>query len=447
MQAGHFQEYVPAMKYFLCAFLFSTTALAQYESDIQRGLLTQKFRSPGGITEECVMGQRFPDWPYSEAQNTKALKDEAKLCNIDFYDKGPGAISVRPKLNSTNPGVLFIGTNEKVLAKYKSSVSCSYTPSIISYYQISQMFGGVLKVPAATIRTVDFNTHKEIRQEALEMLKQLGLSEKLIGKTWRDSWGLAYKNPNSQRGQRVFTGDQKQIYGALVSNPRGEEKYKEIYGNRSSYDKRFEVMVSQRPYKLVTNPESLTRLVGTSTEQEGLQALVQMRDVSDMLVLDYILGQRDRPGNIHYYEMLYYSNDGVTWDKMKLANADKEGAHQSAKYQIPIKEMVLKDNDCGVVKGNMAREHGLLNGLRHMSPNTYRQVLQLAQAWETDSANVNDYVSREWLFTVSDIKSVKKDLLDLRDQLYRTCKSGELSLDLDLARHYSGSGPLPACEL
>lgn len=444
---------------FVGSFLFlSLPVLAQhYSPAIDRGLITQKFKSPSGLVEECVVPKPLPHFP--KAQDEALLQTEASLCSYNFYSTDSGVVGVCPKLNSTNPGIDIyqIAKNVKApfqsrscalanipepkISKFKQSVSCSYTPSILSYYQLAKAIGN-LNIPPAVVRTMDVQEHQRLRAQAQAILRGRGHTNQLIYKTWSGSWGSAYSSPRSSQGQKVFTGDLKQIYGAMSVNPSDEERYREVYGSWRRYDDRHVAMKSQPVYQNLMNRRNLEALVGRSPSAEAVQTLVQMKDVADMLVIDYILGQWDRPGNIHYLLKMYYSSDGITWSKIDVKSAATAGEHHSAKYKYQIKEMILKDNDCGIVKGNATKRFGLISNISHISPQTYQVVQQLARSW----SSLRDHAKTEWLFTDSDFRLVGNDLQSLSQLLRSRCQSGQLSLDLDLSRHFGGHGPIHSCD-
>ena len=44
---------------------------------------------------------------------------------------------------------------------------------------------------------------------------------------------------------------------------------------------------------------------------------------------------------------------------------------------VQVKTMMLKDNDCGVSKQNIARQAALIDRVAHIDPDVYQRVLQL----------------------------------------------------------------------
>jgi hypothetical protein len=168
-----------------------------------------------------------------------------------------------------------------------------------------------------------------------------------------------------------------------------------------------------------------------------------------VIVLDTLMNQQDRFGNIHYLETFYYrdttdlNSDGTPKLKSSKTLTAAEAAKVSA---VKVKQMLLKDNDCGVDKQNIAMEAGLLNRVAHVDPITYRGILHLDAI--ADSTETKTFFLQELIFTPNDYANVRKNLNDLAVTLHRNCTQGRLRLDLDLHRHFSDQPLKPqSCDL
>src|SRR5262249_54188011 len=150
--------------------------------------------------------------------------------------------AVCPKLNSTNPGLDIHSlpqgsTPDQVeaarckiagahkIAKYKLSSSCSYTPSILGYYHVSRMLGGIADVPPSVLRTFDLQNHISIGRAALAQTS----SGSLIHQTWASLMAQLTAGAASKRRDLLLTDDFAQSYGALSENPTDESFYKEFF--------------------------------------------------------------------------------------------------------------------------------------------------------------------------------------------------------------------------
>ncbi len=109
------------------------------------------------------------------------------------------------------------------------------------------------------------------------------------------------------------------------------------------------------------------------------QTLIQMKDVSDMILLDTLLSQEDRTRQYSLQSLL-----GTTIDengkvdrknrilklKMESLSPQKKSRQRMAQKGTLVREMILKDNDCGVdvsKRSNMMSRFPPSNKLRHMS--------------------------------------------------------------------------------
>src|SRR5689334_324393 len=130
----------------------ATDANATLSAHLQRGEKLVEHPISRRNAEVCVIPKHFAGAAYGETD----LKAEERLCAIDENTNA----AVCPKTNSTNPGIDFYSLPQgatpkrvetarcktagaKKIAKYKLSTSCSYTPSILGYYHVSRILGGI----------------------------------------------------------------------------------------------------------------------------------------------------------------------------------------------------------------------------------------------------------------------------------------------------------------
>lgn len=409
-----------------------------------------KYTSPGGATELCTKPNHFPGIKYSD----KDLKKEDTLCTYNFYKQAtdatqPGvAVAICPKLVSTMPGVdveELVGDKAafeskvcaqsdrpgKKLAKFKQSMGCTYTGSILSYYHLSRILDAS-DVPAAVIRTMDTKQHHIITKRGQQFA-----AGSFIGTLW-NQWASAEANPESF-GDILFSKDRKQIYGAMVANPRGEDRYAEI--NMGSLNGFF----ASAPVKRLYNGTALSAIAGTDFGQSAA-IVYQMKDISDMLVLDYIMSQQDRFGNIHRRMYYYWMENGKIQNEEadKLDEAVKARERTMPQGAVKLARMMLKDNDCGGRPGNEKRITDRdLQGLRHMSPKTYGRLRWLADQWAVSPA-AKEFFRHEALLGMPDlfgnahVDDTGANIKKAAAILVASCNAGTLKLDLDLGSHITG---------
>lgn len=390
--------------------------------------------------EVCVVPKHFPLGKYAG----KDIEREAGLCALDI---GVNAAACA-KLNSTNPGVLFemppkgvaldafiagqCKPDGKTEAKYKLSTSCSYTPSLLAYYHLSRVLGNIVNVPVAVVRTLDLDRHKAVAQHALHSLK----SGELIFQTWAHLNSLLQKRSSDL----IFVDGFKQTYGALQKNPRGEQKYKEFFnGSGAAGPAAFR---DKNPiYKSLTNP---VLAASRTLSQASLQQMVQLKDAGDFILLDTILGQQDRFGNIHSEMAFYYPTQNKAGEfKLKSEKDPKDVPAEAQAKVMAVKEMILKDNDCGVAKDGLVKQAKLLDRVAHMDPSTYANLMAFAKV--ADQPENKDLFIHGMLFSEKDYAKVMGNLREAVNLLKDRCTKGQLKLDLDLDLHFSGN-PLPKAD-
>lgn len=460
------------MKFSLLSLALTVSTTASAQALFQDGRTTT-FRSPGGVTEICRVPRRIagPLAGFSKFKKDD-LEAEAMLCGIDFY-AGSG---ICPKLNSTNPGVLInelpddmdkrsfernhCGEGDRqqnVIAKYKQSISCSYTPSGLAYYQLSRLLGAG-RVPVAVVRTMDKREHLRVGERASDLLRG---NADIIAKTWGQLLNAHEQRPLPRN---LFAAD-GQLYGFLAENPSGEDIYTEVSGV-GDYDSRYSRFVQQPPFRRVSSSATVETLAGGRDPARTIPMLVQMKDVSDMVLLDTLLTQDDRIGNIHFKFRWYFLENGKWEEKKSKAVRPKKGKQPNfrglfeaivpqkefdemkAKSGILVKEMILKDNDCGVDvnkrTGNMLAI-GALAKLRHMSGRTYRNFMTLAKFIDQNPDAAKDYFTKDLLFTPADYAGGSRSFLvnmnKARATLLANCRSGALKLDLNIDDTLPGAAP------
>lgn len=435
---------------FLVLTALCSTSQALNLADL-RGEWRREFRSPQGLNELCVVPKKWPGGMYKPGDSEK----ENELCSYDIYSN----MGICPKYNSTNPGVLVLAPNKKYSkesidasecnvkamgvkteAKFKQSITCSYTPSILAYYHISRALGNVGRVPPATIRTMDKTTHAQITEKAVRKLRS---SSQIIAQAWRQ-FQTVHQNPSQY--PHLVDASLSQMFGALSDNVKKEEIYTEVSG-RGSYDGRYQRFLRQRPFDRVSSSRSVSSLLGTTDFVKIAQDVTQMKDVADMVLIDTLLNQQDRIGNIHYKFFWYSINPATsriertksdtTWKNGKIVTPPEERQLLAGRKAALIKEMVLKDNDCGVGKENMMRKISALEKVRHFSYYTYQMFLSFDRALQSQGAR--NYFKDELLFSENDFNSLRANSQKAREILQGRCRAGTLRFDLDLENYVPGN--------
>ena len=440
----------------------STTDPDLYEGSLHReadrGESKVTFAVPSGRPDEvCVIPKHLPFAKYRGKDGAKDKADEMRLATYEFYRAGTaesGAVAIIPKRSSTSAAVdvytipagttrpqdltasycLGVEKSGKCVAKFKQTdnkFTTTSTASILGYYHVSRALGDICEIKPSVLRTMDIEEHKKIVRLASEMG---------VRGTIAKSWGLFahyYANPKgSEVARDLFTSDFTQIYGALLENTTGEENYSEWLNVGSSLN-------STRAFQRMADSRSAASILGSDAfTQANVQALVGMRDMSELILLDYLLAQSDRltGGNISDYSFAYYLEGG----KVKSIKASKATDIPAGSPQVVVKKLTIKDTDAGLLNSNVFEQKGYLSQIHHMHPDTYDCLQTFAQQWTADPT-VKQFFHRECTFSNSQLARFEKFLLNAASTLRTRKDNGTLHLDLDLDSYFQGatSGPVP----
>jgi hypothetical protein len=424
------------------------------QRDAERGTNTIKFQVPGGRPDEiCVIPKHLPFADYRGKDGAKDIADENQLASYDFNKAGPaqsGVIAIVPKRTSTSAAVdvyqipagtsrpdqitasycLSVEKNGKNVAKFKqtdNAYTTTSTAAILGYYHVARGLGDICEIKPAVLRTMDIEQHKKMVRLAAE----LG-AHGLVGKSWA-LFNRYYADPRgSDVAQTLFTSDFQQIYGALLENTTGEENYTEWLnaGSDLSSTRAFRQMADSRPVDAILGSRDFTQTI--------VQALVGMRDMSEMILLDYLLAQSDRltGGNISDYSFTYY-RDG---DKVKSVKTSKATDLPPDATKVVVRKLTIKDTDAGLLNANVFEKKGYLSQISHMHPKTFASLQAFATKWRDDST-VEEFFHRECTFSNSQLARFEKYLLAAASTLQSRLESGKLRLDLDLDDYFSGVAP------
>jgi hypothetical protein len=213
----------------------------------------------------------------------------------------------------------------------------------------------------------------------------------------------AHSNPS------LYTKDGKQLYGVLQANPTGEQSYPHLsdLGGVGAFaaSSEFARVTSSSPLKL-TYKDAAGKL-----KQDAVQQIVQIRDLSDMVLMDYIMSQADRfSGNMHSEKVYFWIEDGVLKSDSKKSDPTKatEQLKQIPADAVLVDRMIMKDNDAGLISGNSAKASHLLEKVSHMDSKTYDRLLDLQK--ELQKPEVAQWYQTELLFTSADFNTMKNNV-------------------------------------
>jgi hypothetical protein len=436
--------------------------------------------------EQCITLNRFSQASGSQYRLTDA-NDEAKLCGVDFTNKG---IGLCPKTWSTSPGTIVYDISQskynghpeafeaeycpkqralkgKVegverLASYKQSIngqfnqrtSATFSQASPLYYHFSRYFNATVDVPVAVIRTMDVQEHNHrVTAKGLTLAR---------GGMILNGWKVvnsAEKNPSGYVPVNEFYyGDPRYelLYGTMLK-ARGSRYGAEFNGDivGKGYSAQY-VFLQQTPaFLALANPQdfadaadaglgeskknaTVARALGANVSKE--QMMVWMKEASEIYILDYIFSQQDRPGNIDYvWEWYYVDNLGQVKpirvdsevERNAMGSIPLSGEAKGSSKAVLIQETQINDNDAGGRRyANFTKKFSLLEKIHHLNRVTYRQLVHLADDFKAKGPLYN-YLHETFYLSEGNTDLIAQNTIQAAQILENTCKAGTMKFDLD----------------
>lgn len=444
-------------------------ASAAHADDSVTGVETT-FTSPNGVAERCVRIAPMPGASYSDDD----LAAEAAFCAIDLYAP---EVALCPKTWSTSPGMILhdvskgpyagdrrafetracpegkdakdLGGGE--LAKFKPTMNAkgtsgTFSASPLLYYHLSRFLQADIGVPPAVWRSMDRQMHlTEVARPGLAISGHSHSSD-MNRAGWQvlaeaDEKPEAYKPTDD-----LYTADRSGLYGVMLRS-KGNRYNSELNGTRASgwgegqnldfqATAPFLALRSEKPLaeavaeglaEALKDPQ-IKHDMGEDTDPR--QVVFWMRDLTQIVLLDFILSQQDRVGNIDYVEHWYWVENGALKSRKAVSHGDEteplpEGA-------VKIKRTHLNDNDAGarVEYANFAKSTGMLDDLHHFPAATWRQVMALEADLRAEGP-LHAYLKGSFGLSDRQFAQLVKNTLLAAETLRSQCEAGAIQFDLD----------------
>ena len=351
------------------------------------------------------------------------------------------------------------------LAIFKHSMndretSGTYAPAALVYDHLSRWLGTQVTVPVAVEQHFPAGWYSRRVVEPGLALAHSHRASKMLVAAWTQL-ADAIKAPDSYpEAKELFLADRQTLWGASLLFT-GKRYGPEVNGTRESgwgsgQNRDFQ---HTAPFLLLRNPESLATAASQAIEDarrdptmasalpantQPMQVIWWANEVLEIVVLDYLLGQQDRVGNIDYERRWIWLADGeLRSEPAHTDNPPHPGAHK-------LSVSWLNDNDAGLRDSyaNFARKTEMLVGLRHFNPHLYRRLKDLAADFGSNgpvySAMANNYHLRS-----SEFRSVVQRMQEVDAIITRDCQAGRYRFDLD-PRYFLGPESVarkhPDCE-
>ncbi len=420
--------------------------------------------APAQATSACVV---LPPLPGSPAE-PEADRERARRCRIDFASPDT---AVCPKTWSTSPAALVYDLSatpwagrsndfqQQVCARgrtarseagaemavFKTSVngadtSATYAPASLLYDHLSRWLKTRVHVPVAVRQQFPVRWYREqVAEPGLALATEQG-----SGAMLRAGWARVVETLAATGGQspaaEMLSPDGEAIWGASLLFT-GKRYGSEVNGTRASgwgvgQNRDFQ---QTAPYLLLRNPEALEEAtreaisVARSDSQmaAALPADIDPRqiqwwagEVLEIAVLDFLLGQQDRIGNIDYQWRWHWLQDGQLRSLPDAAEEAPPGA-------VRLRATWLNDNDAGIRVGytNYAQRTGMVEGLRRFDPNLYRRLRALAADFEVGGV-VSRAIGNNYGLRTAEVEAIARRVVALDQILRRDCLAGRYQFDL-----------------
>ena len=425
------------------------------------------FKLENGLIEQCVRIADFPSAHYTKHDR----KQEDLYCALDFSQ-----LALCPKLWSTSPGTILYAIDVDAYegdyarfehqqcakghhardaaqdkpATFKISVngrdtSATYAPASWVYYHFSRYFHTNAHVPVAVYRSMDAAAHNtRVTKQALEIIGDRH-SLRMLGAGWRFLDAVETGTDTGGGAAAALTDDGRQVFGVLIDNkgdrygPEFNGTWESGWGSGQNNDfqqtapflaLRMDQPIAEAARTAIADARKNPRMAKALPADTPVeQVILWMQDVLEITLLDYILGQQDRIGNIDFNWRWYWVEDG------KLESEPAHGKDIPGKLEafmpLRLKQSAINDNDAGVRTGYAdfaARTH-MLEGLRHYNAKLYHRLGRLAAdladkgpawQWMTEAAGLSN----------REAEKIAKRTTDAFKLLQADCQSGVLKLDL-----------------
>lgn len=425
------------------------------------------FQSPNGVAESCVALTKMPLGKYSEGD----LSKEKEFCSIDFYDN---SVALCPKTWSTSPGTI-VRDNSKSgkssaqsevsncgqsstldsIAKFKQTMnrpdtSGTYANSSLLYYHFSRALDATVDIPVAVYRTMDRKSHYE--RVSSKAHPSPAAKMNIAG------WGHiknAEMNPSTYSPKADLFTEDGQIYGVLLKD-KGERYGVEVNGTRASgWGKGQNLDFQKTPgFMALRSSQDMPAAIEDGITQafkdpamakgfagarpSATQVTLWMKELSEIVILDYIFSQQDRVGNVDYRWFWVFQDAS---GKVQAAKADskvsllkkasiKPPAEIASFNPVLVQKTAIGDNDAGgmVSYANFTKATQMLENIRHIHPETYRRLYKLAMDFEHQGPNYQALLN--YGLRADSLKQTIGNTKLAASILLKSCESGALKFDL-----------------
>jgi len=331
------------------------------------------------------------------------------------------------------------------LAVFKHSMnfrdtSGTYAPAILLYDHLSRWLDTTVQVPAAAELRFDSDWYNSrVVRPGLALASEHS-SRKMLLAAWQHL-ATTLDDPGRRDGREFLLNDGGTVWGAALLFA-GRRYGPEINGTRESgwgsgqnydfqhtapffalrSDKDLGGAIKEGIHSARTDPAMAQALpANINTVQVGWWML----ELLDIVVLDFLLGQQDRIGNIDYQWRWVWLEAG---EPRSVSALDDSPPAENA---VRLRTTRLNDNDAGIRNSyaNYARKTGMITGLRRFNPDLYGRLKALAADMAAQGP-VYRAIAKNYHLTSREIAAIASRVAELDQTITADCKAGKYRFDL-----------------
>ena len=333
--------------------------------------------------------------------------------------------------------------------------SATFANSSFIHYHFARYLDAAVHVPPAVLRTVDREAHLRRVARVGESVSATRPALKMLHAGWTTVVRAAQDPASYTPTDELFTADRTQLYGALL-HPEGKRYGEEVNGSRRSgwgegqsrdfqQTAPFVALATDRPLaEAIRQGLAAGHAAGAiPVDVREVQVAYWMRELVDIVLLDHLLSQQDRIGNIDHVDHWIWVEDGRV--RQRRADGRRPPPEIAAFSPKRIKRTELGDNDAGVRTSyaNFAERTGMVARLRHLPPDTYRRVVALARDFEARGP-LHEQVRTSFGLSAAEFARIAAHVDGAADTLRAHCRAGRLRFDLDPEAVVLGRPPAEA---
>lgn len=324
-----------------------------------------------------------------------------------------------------------------------SDTSATYAPSALLYDHLSRWLGVRVMVPETVVQSFPIDWyHERVVSKGLELTSK-HRSQKMVHAAWILVDDVLTDPAAHPLAAEMLIDNDSRLWG-VNARFTGRRYGPEVNGTRASgwgkgQNRDFQQTAPFRALRSELPIDAAAKAAIEDTREDPamsealaagtdpLQVQWWAAEILEIVLLDYLLGQQDRIGNIDYQ-----------WRWLWIDSGELQSEPYSKKSSPPAPDAKrmriswLNDNDAGVRSSytNYAKLTGMLENLRHFDAALFSRLGELAADFR-DQGPVYQAIESNYYLTSREFERIAKRVAEAYREVAQACKAGLLTFDLD----------------